>query len=136
MEMARGFEELDVWKTAMTLAVLVHRQVLPRLPDHERYVRERQLRRSIQSVPANIAEAYGRHHRQDASWFCYVARGSLEESLSHLSLADKLQYLPDEIFAECEVVGGKTLALLNGYIRYLRQAYARTRSEDRGVPDP
>jgi hypothetical protein len=76
MEVARGFEELEVWKAAMNLAELVHRQVLPQLPDHERYVMERQLRRSIQSVPANIAEAHGRHHYQDASRFCYIARGS------------------------------------------------------------
>jgi four helix bundle protein len=130
MEVARGFEELDVWKEAMNLAELVHRHVLTQLPDHERYVMGRQLRRSIQSVPANIAEAHGRHHYQDASRLGYIARGSLEENLSHLSLAHRLRYMLDDIFTECEAVGGKTLALLNGDIRYLRQAHDRTRSKD------
>jgi four helix bundle protein len=132
--MARGFEELDVWKAAMNLAVLVHRQILPRLPDDERYALGRQLRRSIQSVPANIAEAHGRHHYQDASRFCYVARGSLEESLSHLRLAHSHGYVSDAVFAECEAAGGKTLALLNGYIRYLRRARGAESTKEPSVP--
>jgi len=47
----------------------------------------------VQSIPANIAEGYGRYYYQDNVRFCYIARGSLEETLSHLVLAHELNYI-------------------------------------------
>ncbi|MCJ7706790.1 MAG: four helix bundle protein [Anaerolineales bacterium] len=111
----RGLEDLLAWQKAKELAVLICKEVLQRLPADERFVLARQLRRSVQSVSANIAEAYGRFHYQDAIRFCYVARGSLLETYSHLILARDLGY-----------IGGREMTtyidLLNGYIDYLRRS--------------
>jgi four helix bundle protein len=40
-----------------------------------------QLKRAVDSIGANIAEGYGRHHVNDSVRFYSIARGSLEESL-------------------------------------------------------
>ncbi len=56
------------------------------------------LRRSVQSIPANIAEGYGRFYYQESIRFCYIARGSLEETFNHITLAQQLHYLNDETF--------------------------------------
>lgn len=88
----RGLEDLLAWQKVKELAVLICKEVLPRLPADERFDLARQLWRSVQSVSANIAEAYGRFHCQDAIRLCYVARGSLREAYSHLILARDLGY--------------------------------------------
>ncbi len=65
----------------------------------EKWGLSQQIRRSAQSIPANIAEGYGRYYYQETIRFCYIARGSLEETLSHLVLAHELGYIPDRLFA-------------------------------------
>lgn len=89
----KGLETLQVWQKAIALAVQVCKQVLPLLPVQEKWSLADQLRRSVQSIPANIAEGYGRYYYQDSIRFCYIARGSLEETFSHLTLARELGYL-------------------------------------------
>ena len=57
------------------------------LPAREKYDLVSQIRRSSKSVMANIAEGYGRYHYLDSLRFYYIARGSLEETISHLITA-------------------------------------------------
>jgi len=80
--MGKEFTELEAWQKAQKLALLVCREVIPLLPAEEKYALAQQLRRAVQSAPANIAEGHGRYHYQDAIRFCYIARGSLQEALS------------------------------------------------------
>lgn len=44
----------------------------------------KQLVRAVDSISANIAEAYGRYHYKDRQKFGYYARGSFEETKSWL----------------------------------------------------
>lgn len=82
----KGLEGLHLWQKSRELAVEVYQKILPVLPHEEKYAIAQQLRRSVQSVPANIAEAYGRYSYQEGIRFSYIARGSLEETHSHLIL--------------------------------------------------
>lgn len=79
-----------------------------------------QIRHSVQSIPANIAEGHGRYYYQDNVRFCYIARGSLEELLSHLVLAHDLGYLQNELFEGLAQQGKSLARLINGYISYLK----------------
>lgn len=49
----------------------------------------KQLVRSADSIGANIAEGYGRHHTKDNLKFLYIARGSLQETNVWLARASK-----------------------------------------------
>ena len=89
----QGLERLEVWRKAKEFALAVYREVLPQFPVEEKWALNQQIRRSVQSIPANIAEGYGRYYYQDNVRFCYIARGSLEETLSHLVLAHELNYI-------------------------------------------
>jgi four helix bundle protein len=106
----------------MALAVKICRDLIPLLPSCEKWSLAEQLRRSSQSVPANIAEGYGRFYYQEGVRFCYIARGSLEETYSHITLAYKLKYIPDEIYKDIahEIEG--LLRMLHGYIHYLKES--------------
>jgi len=118
----KGLKSLQVWQRSIQLAVSVCKQILPNLPPEEKYALSNQLRRSVQSIPANIAEAYGRYYYQESIRFCYIARGSIEETHSHLTLAHMLGYLDDATYSELMNDMSDIHRLLNGYIAYLKQS--------------
>lgn len=117
-----GLEKLDAWCKARDLAVRIHKEVLPLLPPEEKYALSQQLRRSSQSIPANIAEGHGRFYFQDNVRFCYIARGSLEETLSHIVYAYKVDYISEIIYKSFAVDGESLNRLINGYIGFLKKS--------------
>lgn len=117
----KGLESLVVWQKARKFAVFVCKEILPKLPVEERYALTQQLRRSVQSIPANIAEAHGRFHFQDSIRFCYIARGSLDETLNHLIISHDLQYVTDDDIERCRAMWRDIYRLLQGYVQYLRK---------------
>ena len=93
-----NLDKLEVWVRAKDFAVAIYKEVIPRLPASEKNNLADQLKRAASSIPANIAEGHGRYHFLDNVRYCYIARGSLTEVQSHLSLAKELDFLPDEIY--------------------------------------
>lgn len=119
--MAQGLEGLEVWQKSMEFAKRIYGDVLPRLPKEEKWAMANQLRRAAQSIPANIAEGYGRYYFQEGVRFCYIARGSLEECYTFLKLASDLDYL-DRQAASSLVRDIETLRkLINGYMSFLKR---------------
>ena len=118
----QGLERLNVWRRAKDFALFVYREVLPLLPGEEKWGLDQQIRRAVQSIPANIAEGYGRYYYQDNVRFCYIARGSLDETASHLVLAHELGFVPDKLFERLAEKGEELVRLLNGYIAYLKRS--------------
>jgi four helix bundle protein len=116
-----GLETLQVWQRSLGFAKLVCKDVLPQLPSQEKWTLVEQTRRSVQSIPANIAEGYGRYYFQESVRFCYIARGSLEETFSHLALAYKLEYLSDETYKSLTAEIQELRRMLNGYISFLKE---------------
>jgi four helix bundle protein len=117
-----GLEKLDVWCKARDFAVLVYKELLPLLPAEEKWALSQQIRRSSQSIPANIAEGHGRFYFQDNVRFCYIARGSLEETLSHIVYAHKVGYISEMLYKSFVVDGENLTRLINGYIGFLKKS--------------
>ena len=118
----KGLETLQVWQKSLAFAVEVCKTIVPKLPVQEKWSLIDQLRRSAQSVPANIAEGYGRFYFQESVRFCYIARGSLEESFSHLTLGHKLGYLNDETYKQLNNQIIELRRMINGYITFLKES--------------
>jgi four helix bundle protein len=116
---AQHYRKLEVWQRSMDLVAAVY-QVTAAFPSQEMFGLTSQLRRSVVSIPANIAEGQGRLHRGDFLHHLSIARGSLTESETHLLIAERLGYLNPEglagVWEQCQEVG----RLLNGLIRSLR----------------
>ncbi|WP_255297453.1 four helix bundle protein [Anaerophaga thermohalophila] len=91
MLMYSSFEEMPVWQKANQLSIDVF--YLPiNLPKAEDYGLTSQIRRSSNSVAANIAEGFGRRTKKDKSCLYVVARGSAFEAQNHLIYGLKVEY--------------------------------------------
>jgi four helix bundle protein len=113
-----------VWQEAMDLAVATYR-LTSSFPREEVYGLTSQLRRSAASVPANIAEGYGRNTTGSYVQFLNTSRGSLNELETHLLLSDRLGLVQresiDEIVSNAMKLGKQISAL----IRSLKSSDAR-----------
>ena len=83
-----------VWQKSMDLVVFCY-HASSRFPDSERYGLTSQLRRSASSVPANIAEGWGRGSSKEYLRFLSIAYGSLVELETHIQIAARLEYMDE-----------------------------------------
>jgi four helix bundle protein len=86
------YRDLRVWQVAMDLVVESYR-LADLLPARERFGLIAQIRRAAISVPANIAEGYGRLRRGEYLNHLSIARGSLMELQTLLAIAERLGYV-------------------------------------------
>lgn len=119
-----NIDRLEVWTLARDFAVVLYKDVIPLLPPSEKHNLTDQLRRAATSVPANIAEGHGRFYFQDNVRFCYIARGSLTEIQSHLSLAHDLGYISPAVFGDMTKKAEAVARSINGWIAYLKKSKA------------
>jgi four helix bundle protein len=128
----RGFEDLECYQLALQVMREAYR-VIQKLPPEEKYNLGLQMRKASVSVGFNIAEGYGRYHYLDCLRFYYIARGSLDETLSGFIACDTLGYTKGELPSQRQLCHS-ALRSLNGYIRYLRsQQQGRQEYGDRAV---
>lgn len=112
----RSYRDLRVWKEAMDWAEAACR-LTAGFPKQEMYGFTSQIRRAAASVPANIAEGYGRESKGNYIQFLRVAQGSIKELETHVFLAVRIDLIGDSavqpIMARCDTVG----KMLHGLIR-------------------
>ncbi len=122
MEKNVGLETLQVWRKAMSFAIIVTKELIPLLPIQEKWCLSSQLRRSAQSIPANIAEGHGRYYYQEDIHFCYIARGSLEEAYTQILLSEQLGYVTQIVCDKYKKDVEELRRMLNGYITFLKKS--------------
>lgn len=89
------FEKLQVWHLAIDLSVLIYKTTKD-FPSEEKFGLTSQVRRSVNSVSANLAEGSARFSNKEKARYFEIAYGSLLETASHLYLAMKLDFLAEE----------------------------------------
>lgn len=105
------YKKLIVWQKSMNLVVEVYK-IVKLLPKEETYALSDQMRRSVISIPSNIAEGQGRDSTREYIRFLSIARGSCFELDTQLNACVMVQY----IFEKDAAVA---LSLLNEIIRML-----------------
>ena len=110
----KSYRDLLVWQQSMDLAAAAY-SVTRTWPKEELYGLTSQIRRAASSVPANIAEGYGRENRGSYQQFLRIAQGSLKELETHLLLSAKIGMCSQDtiqpLLADSESIG-KLLRLL------------------------
>jgi four helix bundle protein len=110
---ARSFRDLMVWKKAHEFVLAVYR-LTQSFPDREKFGLSHQMRRAAVSVPANIAEGFGKRSQAEKARFLNIAEGSLEECRYYLILTQDLGYGQTELLMS---VLEEASRLLNAYTR-------------------
>ena len=90
----KSFEDLEVWKIGKEITLQIYK-LTQNFPKDEIFGMTSQIRRAASSVPANIAEGFGRYHYLDKAKFYLNARGSLYELKSHLLISKELGFVKE-----------------------------------------
>ncbi|MCK4223781.1 MAG: four helix bundle protein [candidate division Zixibacteria bacterium] len=95
----KSFEDLDVYKKLCELHLKIS-EVSLKFPKFELYELGSQIRRSSNSIPANIAEGWNNKHTNIYLESINRAQGELQETKHHLYIAYRKKYLSEEIYRE------------------------------------
>jgi len=93
--MLKNYKELKVWKKSYELCLEVYR-ITAKFPKEERYGLTSQIRRSVVSIPSNIAEGYGRKTTSDYVRMLYISYGSVCELETQILLAGDLDLIEND----------------------------------------
>ncbi len=103
----KGFNELDCYKNGRELRKSIS-LLISNFPKEEKYALVSQIKRSSRSITANIAEGYGRYTYSDTRHFFIISRGSVTETMEHLTTAFDENLISEEILKseldKCETV--------------------------------
>lgn len=114
-----SFRDLVVWQLGMDLAELTY-GLASEFPSRHGFGLADQARRAAVSVPANIAEGWGRSSTADYIRFLMISRGSLYELETHFELAFRLQFVGVEQGMEIQQSVSKLARMLNALISRLK----------------
>ena len=126
--MTYAFERLNAWKESRKLVVLVY-QLLDKFPKFEKYALCDQIRRSIVSVPSNIAEGSGRISPKEQLHFYEISYGSLMEAYNQLILASDLKYIETKNLQELQPQIDVVARMLNGLRASLLKKLTQTNKQ-------
>jgi four helix bundle protein len=110
------FVDMPVWKMSNKVVEDVYSLCL-KLPRSEDYALSSQLKRAALSIPANIAEAFGRNHTKDKINFYYFARGSAFEVRSHITIATNLKFFSN---SDIEVINNDCNSIIESINKIIK----------------
>ena len=99
---------MEIYQRSKKLVLRIY-NVTDKYPSREIYNVISQLRRSVLSIPLNIAEGYGRMTREEFKRFLKISLGSSNEVEALLDISKDLEYITEkeyqEISKENEIIG-------------------------------
>jgi four helix bundle protein len=118
--MAKRFEELDCWKSAVSLDKEVYKLIKKSGAVFD-YALMNQMLRSVGSVADNIAEGFERGGTKELIHYLFIAKGSCGELRSQFHRAKERQIITDETFRIflplCSITSGQIM----NFITYLKK---------------
>ena len=117
--MQRTYHNLVAWQQSIKLAKEIY-AITDRFPTEERFGLISQMRRAAVSIASNIAEGTARGSKLEFIQFLNVARGSLSELETQLTIAEELQFTDNQKSLRISI--DEMFGLLNGLINSLKQS--------------
>jgi four helix bundle protein len=114
-----SYKDLIAWQKAMDLVTAIY-DATDAFPSHEQFGLVSQLRRAAVSVPSNIAEGKARYSNRDFVRFLRHARGSVAEIETQVLIAQRRQYLHEEVTTKLTHQLEELGRILSGLIKSLQ----------------
>ena len=118
MAIVNSYKELIVWQKSIVLVSKVY-SLTKKFPNDERYGLVSQLNRASVSIPANIAEGWGRESRKNYVQFLRISRGSLFESETLLIFSANEGFIIPESFKEISIYTDEVSRMIVSMIKKL-----------------
>jgi len=113
------FEEMPIWQQSRSIAKQVYELTCEGKFAKDFGLRD-QLQRSVVSVMSNIAEGFERTSKKEFANFLNIAKGSLGEARSQITIACDIGYIKDsqrlDLANQMESLGKE----IGGFMKYLR----------------
>ena len=116
----KDFRQLKVWQKSHELTLEVYR-LTQKFPTEEIYGLISQIRRSVSSIPTNIAEGCGCESEAEFKRFLTIAYRSSSELDYQLILARDLQYLITEHYEQLYLKVNEIQRMLGSLIRKVKR---------------
>ena len=114
-----GYEDLEVWNRSVDFAVKVI-DLVEKIDTGRRHYRLfEQIEASSTSVSMNLAEGKGRFSQKEFVHYCYIARGSLYETMILLEIFRRKNWIADSAYSELEKEGIENASMIKGLINSL-----------------
>ena len=119
----KGYKDLECYKEARKLRMYIS-DLVKSFPKDEKFLLIAQVVDSSRSITRNMAEGYGRYTFTDTRNFFIIARGSITETMEHLTTAFDEKYISEAELKSGEERCELIFKLTNGYIGYLDKSKA------------
>ncbi len=113
-----NFEKLDAWNLVIEFSDEIY-TATRRFPKDEQFGLRSQLRRAACSISANLAEGSGRSSKKDFARFVEIAFGSLMETVSHLVISKRQEFIQAPTYTELYDKAERLGRVLSGLRRSL-----------------
>jgi len=113
-------EDFEIWKEAVDLVVLVYNLI--KNTDLKRdFVLSEQIKKSVISIPSNIAEGFERNNNNEFKHFLNIAKGSIGELRTQVYIALRLELINKHQFDELNNKIIRLSSKISNLITYLRK---------------
>ena len=109
--------DLNVWREGIELVKMTYK-LLEQFPKNEEFALSFQIRKSVVSIPSNIAEGCGSDSDKQAYHLLGLSAGSLGEVETQLYIAKQLGYIDDTTEVENKMMAVQKL--LTGFKKYIK----------------
>ena len=111
-----GYEDLEVWNRSVDFAVKVIELVETIDTGRKHYRLLEQIEAASTSVSMNLAEGKGRNSKKEFIQFCYVARGSLYETMTLLEIFKRKSWISELDFSSLKAEALEIASMIKGLI--------------------
>jgi four helix bundle protein len=111
----RDFKKLKIWQKGMEIVDKVY-DIIPFLPNEEKFGLKSQMTRSATSIPSNIAEGSAKRSQKDYLRYVEISLGSAYELETHSLVVRNRKWVKDELIESLLVLIEQEQRMISGFI--------------------
>ena len=116
-----AYEDLDVWSKAVDFAVRVIGIVDSIDTSRKHFRLFEQIEASSTSISTNIAEGKGRFSKKEFVHYCYIARGSLYETMTFLEIFKRVGWISESDITPLRKEAISIASMIKGLINSIKK---------------